>query len=153
MINVAYTNRIESGLNQYLIKASNFSSTCETYESLSSSYNIGEIIYNIVQDLVIDYKNISRMNIEDKRDEYIIKLKNEAGIEEIKQLINDELNPKFSNLLDVLKKVGKNNPGDKDYSDYDLSNEIKNAINSDINKKMEVINILFYKTKIIIKIE
>ena len=141
MINKAYIERIESGLNQYLIKADNFRPTCTTYESISSSFNIGEIIYNIVEDLVMEYKNLTRMNIESKRKDYIMKLSKEAGIEELKQLINEELDPQFSKLLDVLKNITENhNPGDMDYIDYDLSNEIKNNINSIIDENMEIIN-------------
>ena len=140
LINVAYINRIESGLNNYLIKAEEYKTTCHSYESLYSSYNIGEIIYDIVKDLTIYYKNITKNHIEFKRDEYIKKLNEEAGIEDLKKLIEEELVPAFSNLLNILKKNGNNNSGDKDYTDYDLNDDIKNGINLVINEKMEIIN-------------
>ena len=148
MINKFYINNIERGLNEYLNEAEHFSNNCITYESFNSSFNIGEIIYNIVEDLVNDYKNITKMNIEYKRNEYIKKLKKEIEIEELKQLINDDLSPIFSNLLNILKKVGINNPGEKDYyTDYDLSNDIKNDIDSTIYSKMEEINNNIMKIK------
>ena len=59
----AYEGRIESGLNDYYIAAKNFSSTSETFETLQSSFNIGETIFEIVNDLVIDYKNYSLTQI------------------------------------------------------------------------------------------
>ena len=140
MINKIYINRFETGLNEYLNKAYTFSLTCITYETLRSSYNIGEISYNIVKELVTEYKNTAKKSIDNKRDEYIAKLSQEAGIEELKQLINNEIDPKYSDLLKVLKDKAKNNPGDAGYSEYDLSNQIKTNLNSTIDEKMKIIN-------------
>ena len=147
MINIAYIGRIESGLNSYLSKAEEYNSTCDSYESLYSTYNIGEIIYKIVRDLTIDFKNITKNHIEFKRKEYIEKLNKQAGIEDLKKLIEDELGPYFSNLLNALKKIVNNNSGDKDYTDYDFNDEIKNDINSLINENMEKINNTIIKIK------
>jgi hypothetical protein len=47
---------------------------CKTYESLSSSFNIGKIINTILRDLVFEYNSITIKNIEYKSNEYYNKL-------------------------------------------------------------------------------
>lgn len=69
-----YINSFGSWLNHYLNKSESYISKCKTYESLSSSFNIGKIINTIVRDLVFEYNNITIKNIEYKRDEYYNKL-------------------------------------------------------------------------------
>ena len=147
MVNVFYIDYIDSGLNKYINESDKYIPTCETYHSLLSDYNIGLIINNIVQNLVIEYKNLTIFQIEGKKIEYIEKLKQEAELNEIQKLIDDELNPEFSNLLNILKNIAKNNPGETDYIDYDLSNEIKNQIDSKINENYGNINEIISKIK------
>ena len=68
MINRAYKERIEKGLDEYLISAENFSLTCETFDTLKSSFNIGNITLEIVSDLVEEYKNFTLIQIRLKND-------------------------------------------------------------------------------------
>ena len=147
MLNVFYLDYIESGLNKYLNEAEKYISNWETYHSLSSEYNIGNIIYNIVKNLVIEYKSLAKTRIEYKRDEYIEKLYQEAEVNEIQKLIDDELNPEFLNLLNILKNITKNNHGKTLFIDYDLNNEIKNEIDSIINENFNNINKCIMKIK------
>ena len=137
MISRAYKGRIESGLNEYYNAAEKNSFNCTVYETLKSSFNIGETIFEIVKNLVNDYKNFTFTQIKLKNEEYIEKKEEEAEISVIKQLIDDELNPKFLNLLNSLEKVSVDNVGN---NKYDFSNEIKNNIDENIIGKMNEIN-------------
>ena len=136
MYSKAY-NRFENCLNQYLEKAVNFSETCETIETFNSSFNLGNIAYDIINKLVIDYKNFTNLQIKLKNESYIEKKENEAKMQEIKTLIDDELEPKISSLLTVLNDIGIDNIGNKA---YDLSDEIKQEFNSKIIENMNEID-------------
>ena len=134
MINNAYTKIVENGLNQYLSEAKKYKSHCESYESLESSHNVGEIIYNIVEDFVNEYNNITWEQIELKSTEFLEKIKKQVGIDEIKKLFENEINPIYNELLNSLKKVAKNNAqSGMGYSDYDLNNIIKGDIDSEVD--------------------
>ena len=128
-----YKERVESNLNNYLSSAENYSSTCETIDTLKSSFNIGEIIKEIVNDLVIEYKNYTYIQINLTNNEYIDKIEKWAKIDEINNLINNEIDQTFSNLLNTLKNVTVDNLGN---DDYDLNNEIRNDINSKFQENM-----------------
>ena len=135
-----YINGFESWLDQYLNKSEIYISECKTYESLSSSFNIGELIYNNVKELVDEYNNITRMNIEYKRDEYYEKLYKESDLSGIQTLIDDQLNLDYSNLLSTLKSVSKNQPGETGYTEYDFNDDIKANINSKFNEYFQIIS-------------
>ena len=139
----AYRRIIEPGLNEYLLEAEKYISKCNQVETLNSSYNIGEVIYDLVKDLVYEYKNATKLQIEYKYKEYIKKLKKEIGLDEIKNLINDELNSEYSKLYNTLKKFSKVNNQEV----YDLNNEIKEDINTKINSTIENINNILEEIK------
>ena len=145
MFNRAYS-RFETNLNDYLESAKKFSNITETYNTLKSSFNIGDDIYEIVNNLVSDYKNFTQMQINLKNDEYIEKKYKEAKIDEINKLINDELDPILLSLLNVLDDVSIDNDNVGN-DEYDLSNIIKNEINSKINETIENINNLLQEIK------
>ena len=130
----AYTKLIEPGLNQYLNQSEEYISECKSIETLNSSYNIGEVIYEMVKKFVEEYKNITKLQLEYSHIDNINKLKKEIEIEKIKKLIEDELNPEYLKFIDVLKdKAGDIESGVIGYSNYDLSENIKNEIDSKIN--------------------
>ena len=135
MINRAYKERIEKGLDEYLISAENFSSTCETFDTLKSSFNIGNITLEIVSDLVEEYKNFTLIQIRLKNDIYIEKIEKEAKIDEIKKLINNEIDSEYANLLEIIKNVSVDNVGNDDYdlTEIKIDENMKN-INNTINK-------------------
>lgn len=139
MMEKAYNGRIENDLNLYLNEAEKYNVTCKGYESLSEVYNIGEIIYEYVKDLIDEYKNLAKMKIKLKKDEYIEKLYREIGINDIIKEFDNVLNPYFSKLLTALKKVSTNNK-EGIYPDYDLIDSIKEDINSIFNQNIEKIN-------------
>ena len=145
MMGQIYNRIFENGLNMYLNEAEKYNLKCKGYETLSEVYNIGEIIYKYVKDLVDEYKNLAKMIIKLKKDEYIEKLYTEIGIIDIKKKIDNELNPYFSKLISALKSTSTNNQEgihyiEYDLSEYDLSDVIKEDINSIFNQNIEKIN-------------
>ena len=138
----AYKRIIESGLNGYLLEAEKYISQCEAVEIFNSSYNIGKVIYELVEDLVYEYRNVTHSEIESKYKEYIEKLKKEIGFEEIKNLINDELNPEYSKLYNTLKNQTR-----FENKVYDLNNDLKEDINTKINTTIENINNILEEIK------
>jgi hypothetical protein len=93
---------------------------------------------------VKDYKNKTKMKIDDQYEEYKRIKSKEIKLEEIKKLINDEIDNEFNSyLLKSLEEYATLTPGESDYVPYDLNeqilNEIKNTINLNIGKIKEVI--------------
>ena len=148
LINVFYINYMESGLNKYIEKAGNYKTNIEEYKLLSSTYNIHNIIINLVTELVEDYKNKTKMIIDFQYTEFINIKSKEMKLEEIKQLINDEIDNEYnSNLLKALKKKATFSPGESDYIPYDLNETILKEINGSISLNIENINKVMLKIK------
>ena len=137
IMNVIYNNHFKLFLDEYKEKAYNFSLECKTYDTLKSSYNIGTIMYEMVEELVNSYQNYTKTLIEIKKDKYLKKKYNEAKMDEIEKLIDDEINQGFSSLLEILKQRFNSNTGD---DDYDFNEEIKNSINLEIKTNINNIN-------------
>ena len=137
IMNVIYDNYFMIFLDEYKEKAYNYSLICEKYDTLKSSYNIGTIMYDMVKELVDDYQNYTKTIIEIKKEKYLKKKYNEAKLDEIMKLIDDEIGQGYSNLFKILKKRAMNNTGD---NNYDFSKEIKESINSEIETNINNIN-------------
>ena len=59
--------------------------TEEEYDLLSSSYNIHNITINLVEELVEDYKNKTKMKIDDQYEEFLNIKSKEMKLDEIKK--------------------------------------------------------------------
>ena len=137
IMNVIYRNHFKIFLDEYREKAYNYSLECESYDTLKSSYNIGTIIYEIVEELVNNYQNYTKNLIEIKKEKYLKKKYNEAKLDEIKKLIDDEISQGYSNLLEILKQKSTSNIGD---DIYDFNEDIKDSINLEIEINIDNIN-------------
>ena len=104
---------------------------------MKSSYNIGTIMYEIVEELVNSYQNYTKTLIEIKKEKYIKKKYNEAKLDDIKKIIDDEISKGFSSLLEILQKRFTSNTGD---NNYDFDEGIKDSINSEIETNINNIN-------------
>ena len=147
--NRIYTNHVEKGLNQYLseIKDATSNKTIfNQYKALGDSYEIGEEINKIAEDLSAQYKFITKEIIENsilKSDYY-----KALNLEEIEKLINEKIESAFTSyLLPALKNYAIYDKKDSSFSSYDLSNDIKNNINSKINENIDKIKDIMSKTK------
>ena len=140
-----YNEYIEIELNKYITESKKYTKDLKQYNLLNSSYNLGEIIDNIIEDLVNEYKELVKRQIEYK---YQMKLKDIYNMEELKTFINNEIDNEYnSNLFSVLKAKAIYNPGDIGYSEYDLNDIIKNDIKSTINTNINNINNIFLSIK------
>ena len=136
IMNIIYNNHFKIILDEYKEKAYYFSLKCESYDTLKSSYNIGSIIYEMVEDLVNSYQNYTKTQIEIKKEKYLKKKYDEAKLDEIKKLIDNEINQGYSNFLEILKKKSTNNAID---DNYDFNEDIKDSTNLEI--KININNI------------
>jgi len=125
IMNVIFRNHFKIILDEYREKAYNYSLECESYDTLKSSYNIGTIIYEMVEELVNNYQNYTVNLIEIKKKKYLNKKYNEAKLNEIKNLVDDEISQGYSNLLEILKQKSISNIGD---DNYDFNEKIKDSI-------------------------
>ena len=135
-----YKNYIEYYLNTYITNTKNITSKYTNSSLLNSSYHIGEIIDGIVEEKVNIYKITVKRQIFDKYIEYINNLANKIKINDIKNTIYNEIDNEYnSKLYPSLKIHAKYNVGDEGYTEYDLSEDIKVKINTNIKSNNDKI--------------
>ena len=144
-----YDDLIEPGLNKYLEKSEEYLPNTKAYELFNKSYNIGEVIYDIVKGLGEEYKNFTIFQFNFKHNETIEKLMKELGIEEIKRIIDDDIDSEYSKLLNTLKSKTKDFESPAiGYTDYDLNSDIKNDIEAKIEEIFENIKGIINEIKL-----
>ena len=132
--NNIYKIFLQNYLNDYIIEVGNITSSLKEYKMLNSSYNIGEIINKIIKEIVIEYKILTKMQIDYKYKEYIDKFNNIFELKQIQKLINDEIDKEYdSSLFIALKKVAIYNYKETGYEHYDFNSTIKKDIESTLN--------------------
>ena len=148
--NNVYTNCMESRLNEYNEEGKKSASHKDygIYTLYNSTYNIGEIVKNLLNTIVQNYKEITSKKIKFKYNEYYTKIKNSVNIIQIQNLINNEIDNAYKSvLLPKLKTFAIYNPGDEQYKDYDLNDDYKKEINTTITAKNTNINSQILSTK------
>ena len=134
-----YINYIESGLNNYtkeVKKVTKEPSTCKEFTLLNLTYKIGNIIDDLLKNIVDNYKNKTKITIEDQYQQYYTKIKKMIDFE---NSINQIDSTYKSYLKPALEKFATQEPGTQ-YSIYDFNDEIRNNISSIINKNIPKIN-------------
>ena len=145
MINNFYKDYIESSLNNYIIESKKYTETFSEYNLLNSSYNLREILDDIIENIVKEYKDIVKKQIDYK---YQMYLRNIFKLDELEDFLSYEMEMEYTSILyPVLKKKAIFNPGDAGYSEYDLSTDIKNDINSLFDTNMNNIKNIFLSIK------
>ena len=144
-----YDGLIEPGLDRYLEKSEEYLPNAKTYELFNESYNIGEVIYDLVKGFGEEYKNFTIFQFNFKHNEMIEKLMKELGIEEIKRIIDDDIDSEYSKLLNVLKSKTKDFQSPTiGYTDYDFNSDIKNDIETKIEEVFENIKGIINEIKL-----
>ena len=142
MMNNVYKEYIEKGLNGYVIECKKFTKNFKEYNLLNSSYNLKEIINNIIEEIAYEYKQVVLKQIDYK---YQITLKLMFDFEGLEKLIDEEVDIKFNELLlPFLKKKAINSPG---HTEYDFNENIKKNINTTFNNNTNYIYHLFLSLK------
>ena len=141
MINNVYKEYIEKNLNDYLEESKTVIKNFKEYNLLNSSYNLREIIDNIIETIVDEYKKIVKKQIDYK---YQMKLKNTFDLDELEEFLNFEIEYEYNSILfPVLKEIAIYTPGEAGYTGYDFNNQIKDNINSLIITNMNEIKKIF----------
>ena len=150
MIKNAYEGYIENGLNNYIKIVKNGTSQndeCKEFNLLNSTYKIGEIIDDLLLNIVNEYKEKAKKAIENKYKEYYLRIKNLINLDEMQNSIIKELNNSYNSiLLPALNKYAIYNKGEM-YSEYDFNDDIKNEINSLIINNIQNIKEIISLTK------
>jgi len=142
-----YTYYIK-GLNEFISQAKTESSHFGEIRLLSNSYNIGELINNITNDLAKDYKNFVKYEIKSNYDETYLNIKKIYENQNWEKLINDKIEESYNSILyPVLKEVAKFNIGIIGYNPYDLNDNIIKDINEVISTKINNIKNIMDSTK------
>ena len=141
---------IEEGLNEYIKvvkKETSINSDCKEYPLLNSTYKIGEIIDDLLLNIVNRYKDKTKKTIKYKYEEYYLRIKNLINLDEIQNSINNELNNSYNSiLLPALNEFAIYSKGEM-YTEYDFNDDIKNEINSLIIKNTRNIKDIISLTK------
>ena len=128
LINKVYNNYIEPGLNSYITEAKKYTNCFKEYKLLSSTYNLGEIINETIKDLVFEYEEIVKRQIDYGLELRLTRIKTNINTDSLKDFINDEIEKKYSStLLIVLNKIYKYDSAPP----YDFDNNIKNNIDNE----------------------
>ena len=145
MINNVYKEYIEKGLNNYIVESKLYTQNLKKYNLLNSTYNLGEILDNIIEELVNEYKEIVKAQIEYRHQ---MTLRNTFILDEFEEFLDYEIEMEYSILLfPILKKKAIYNPGDTGYYEYDLSDAIKNDINAYFTNNMTNVRNVFLLIK------
>ena len=134
MLNKFYYNYIYNAMGKFYSDL-NINQTKQEYKLLNSSFNFNEIINNIVIGLQNKYNTLTRKQILYKYEEKLKEIYKIINLQEIKKIIDYEIDSIYeNNLLLVLKKYSINNAG---YKEYDLDTKLKTNINNIINEKIK----------------
>ena len=145
LMNSLYKEYIENGLNNYYIVSKKYTKDFKEYKLLTSSYKLGEIIDNIIGDLVYTYKELAKKQIDYK---YQMKLKEIFDFEKLKKFIDEEIDKEYyTNLFPILKEKAIYNQNDFGYNEYDLSDNIKKEIDSNFSTNMNYIKNIILNIK------
>ena len=136
---------IQIKLDDYLNRAKSYKDNfSQEYKLIDYSFNVGEIIYQKVGNLVKKYKDLSRNIIDILKEEYLSKISIAIKLDSIENLIAKEIENEYnSNLLASLNSSAKI----ENEETYDLNEEIKKNISLAINKTIEELNVVMISLK------
>ena len=137
LIKVVYSNYYLYNLNEFLSEIKKETLSDETFNLLNSSYNIGNIINQIAEDLVDEYGDRANAQIILKAEEYIENWQILFNFEEMQKYINDEIDKGYLNLYESLKIKATVDIKMVGFNKYDLSDEIKEELDNLIKTKYD----------------
>jgi hypothetical protein len=145
VMNNVYKEYVEKGLDGYILECKKITKNFKKYNLLNSSYNLEEIINNIIDELIYEYKEFVKKQIDYK---YQTKLNYMFALEDLEEFIEYEVELEYSeSLFPALKKVAVYQTGDAGYIEYDFDDNIKNNIDSTLNNNINNIRNLFLSLK------
>jgi len=143
-----YTNYYIPYLDEYYSQAKAITSTFGEIKLFSDSYNVGEIINEIIEDLIKDYKDFVRYEIKSNYDNVYLEIQKIYDNQNWEKLIKEKIDESYNSiLLPVLTEVAKHDIGIEGYNAYDLNDTIIKDIDEIINIKMANIKNITDSTK------
>jgi len=150
ILDKVYTDFFEKYLNDYILESERTITELNIGEIklLSDKYNIGEIIYNIIENICNGYKIYIKTEISSNHDKYTTKIKNSVNMENLEKIINEDIDNNYNTiLLKVLKEVATNEIGIKGYDPYDFNANVIKNIDEYIELKFNNIKNIIDTTK------
>ena len=142
-----YENYIENNLKLFKENVEKIIKNFEPSNLLNMTFNVKDIIVNIVNELSNNYKFISKTQINNKYNKFYQNIFNQFELDSIQNNINQQINQQFDIFYSSLVNVAKFEIGDEGYVSYDLSDEIKNEINNSLETNNNNINTIIQNTK------
>ena len=147
MIVKVHEEYVLAHINQCVSASKLYTETYEKFDLINSSYKIGDIIDDIISNITVEIRNFSKNQMDYMYKEKYTYIKTKIGIDNLKKLINDQIDQEFnSKLLPVLEKKS-NNEGITGYNEYDFNTTIITTINSLIETNMNKINNIMNSSK------
>ena len=145
-----YTDCIISNLDEYVDVAQKETSKNDykEYKLYNSSYKVGEIIQNLTEEIVSDYKTNIKGIMDQKHTEILNKIKTNININNIINSVNNQIDSTYNNyLLKSLNKSASNDPTNGAYYPYDFTSKITDDIDNAISESFKNIKTELEKTK------
>ena len=144
-----YENCVEPGLNKYLEIAKKVTDSEEFGEikMMNTTYKVGEVIYNLVVDVVNKIKLKAKKKIYFKYLDYYDKIMSDIDFTKLQGIISDKLDDVYE--AEVLSRLNEHNKKLylKTNVSYDFSDTLKKEINTTIKKSIEDIELIVTTTK------
>ena len=145
-----YKNCFSTSLEEYLKQSQKETSKTDfgEFELYNTSYKIGEIIQNLLTDIINNYNKTTKDIIYQKYLGNLEKIKTSINYESLINSMNNEIDETFnSTLLKSLEKKATNDPNNTLYSQYDFNDNINNEINTLIEQNIKNIKLEIEQTK------
>jgi len=149
-----YTNYYVPNLDNYLSQAKELISKDEEIKAirkinlLNSSYDIWELVNNIIIDLTKDYKDFVKYEIISNYNKFYLEIEKIYKNQNWEKLIKEKIDESFNSILfPALKEVAKYEIGITGYNAYDLNANIIKEIDEIISTKMNNIKSIIDSTK------
>ena len=143
-----YTNYFVPYLNEYIFQAKEITSQYGEIRLLNDSYNLGELITNLIKDVTYDYKNFIKYEIKSNYDETYLNILKIYENQKWEKLIKEKIDESYNSILyPVLKDVAKYDIGIIGNNAYDLPDNIIKDINEIIITKINNIKNIMDSTK------
>jgi preprotein translocase subunit SecA len=132
-----YFDLVDKETNNYLIKVNNLTSSfnLSEYKLLNSSFKIGEIIYNLVEDIIGNYKLITLKTLYIKYCEYYEKISSSVYLRSINFNIEFNLDNIYQTVL-LPQLNEENNCNLTRCPEFDFTQETKDDLEDIISEKI-----------------
>ena len=146
--NTIYTQNYAKGLDEYISEAKMITKDFGKIELFTDSYNVGELINDIIIKLIKDYKDFVKYEIKSNYDNAYLEIERIYENQNWEKLIKEKIDESYKlTLLPVLEEVATHDIGITGYDPYDLKDTIIKDIDEIINTKMNNIQNIINTTK------